>query len=398
MLARIPRTIEFAAELGADRAFLDDGQLHRQPARAQRDGELVGGLDGEAAAADARLAAEDRLPDLRRRDDDIVEDDRERAADILLGGAGEAAASGLVEGEDHVGRSVGLVEVLARVGDHVAGDDRPPFDADRRPPALPILHRQDLAADRCAPRLELLGRDVGADHLELEPRGPPDQLLERLGVLLARRLDEDPVAALAQDGGLERAERVDAPVDHVARDVHRLVDRPVEPALRRPHQDQIALVADLPVLLAAERRRLGLLAGDVERLLELDRIADREAQPALGGGDLGDLDSGPAKLAPQRVFEALHPLPRDVVGLAFEQQLAAAGKVEAEIDLDVLRPARELLVDVGRKEARHGKQHAERAGKGDAPHLPAREIQHGPFGPSRSRAWRRAGARRSAST
>ncbi len=48
----------------------------------ERDRELVGALDGEAAA-DPRLAAEDRLVDERRGDDLVVEDDREAACPTL---------------------------------------------------------------------------------------------------------------------------------------------------------------------------------------------------------------------------------------------------------------------------------------------------------------------------
>ena len=59
---------------------------------------------------------------------------------------------------------------------------------------------QDLAADRRPSRLQLLGRHVLVDHLELEPGGAADQRLERLRVLQAGNLDDDTVAALAKDG------------------------------------------------------------------------------------------------------------------------------------------------------------------------------------------------------
>ena len=62
----------------------------------QRDRQLVGAFDGEIAA-DLRLAAEDRLVDVRRRQHLVVEDDRERLADIFLGHPAEAARAGGVE-------------------------------------------------------------------------------------------------------------------------------------------------------------------------------------------------------------------------------------------------------------------------------------------------------------
>ena len=84
------------AEVGADGALLDHVELHRQLARRQADGEVVRALDRETAA-DLRLAAEDRLVDVRRRQDLVVEDDRERLADILLGHSAEPARAGGVE-------------------------------------------------------------------------------------------------------------------------------------------------------------------------------------------------------------------------------------------------------------------------------------------------------------
>ena len=79
------------AEVGADGALLDDVELHRQLARREADREVVRALDGEAAG-DLRLAAEDRLVDVRRRQDLVVEDDRERLVDILLGRRGRSGA------------------------------------------------------------------------------------------------------------------------------------------------------------------------------------------------------------------------------------------------------------------------------------------------------------------
>ena len=80
------------AERGADGALLDDGELGRQRAGAQLDGELVGGLDREAAA-DLAGAAQDRLADHRRRDHLVVEHDGERPADVVLGELAELAGA-----------------------------------------------------------------------------------------------------------------------------------------------------------------------------------------------------------------------------------------------------------------------------------------------------------------
>ena len=84
-----------------------------------------------------------------------------------------------------------LVEALLGVDQLVARDHHPALDRD--PPAA-VGHRQDLAAGRRAALRDL--RRVGGqvDQLELEPRGLADQALQRLGILDARHLDEDPVA------------------------------------------------------------------------------------------------------------------------------------------------------------------------------------------------------------
>ena len=71
------------AEPRAHHALLDHGELRRQRARAQQNGEIVGGLHREVAG-DLPAAAEDRLADDRRRNHLVVEHDGERPADILL--------------------------------------------------------------------------------------------------------------------------------------------------------------------------------------------------------------------------------------------------------------------------------------------------------------------------
>jgi hypothetical protein len=69
------------AKVRADGALFDRHSARSAAAGAQRDGELIGFLDREAAG-DAGLPSEDRLADRRGGEHDIVEDDRERLADI----------------------------------------------------------------------------------------------------------------------------------------------------------------------------------------------------------------------------------------------------------------------------------------------------------------------------
>ena len=277
-------------------------QLDRQAARAERDGELVGAVDGEAAA-DPGGAAEDRLGDVRGRDGDVVEDDRERLVDVLLGHPRKAAAAIAVETDVDVGSSV-FIEPLRGVGDHVAGNDRAALDRDSGVrPAFGI--GQDLAADRRPPGLELLRPDAAVDQLELEPRGAADQGRERCRVLEAGNLDEDAVRSLANDRRLERAERIDAAIDDVAGHDHRLADGAVEPTRRLAHRDAVALDADVPVALAAAA---ALFARLPDGRVALGGIADQKGELAAAGRDLRDLDAGGAHFAADDVLHRLEPL------------------------------------------------------------------------------------------
>jgi hypothetical protein len=112
--------------------------------------------------------------------------------------------------------------------------------------------------------------------------------------------------------------------------------------------------------------------------LDLRRIADDEAQLAAGGRDLADLDARRrgAHRPADRVFQQSGALARDVAGIRLEQQMAAAGEVETEIDVDPLRPCGQILRCGGRHQARHGQQDAEREDRPDPDHFPARKIEH----------------------
>jgi hypothetical protein len=102
------------AKLGADGPLLDHVKFHRQLTRSQRDSEVVRRLDREVAR-DLRVAAKNRLIDVWRRQNLVVEDDREWLAHILLSGAAEAASAARIELDVDV-RSAVLVEALMGIG------------------------------------------------------------------------------------------------------------------------------------------------------------------------------------------------------------------------------------------------------------------------------------------
>ncbi len=139
----------------------------------------------------------------------------------------------------------------------------------------------------------------------------------------------------------------------------------VEPALGLAHGDPVAVDADVPVALAAEVPPAELWPrAQSAAVAELGGIADEEAQLAAAGRDLGDVDAGPAHLAAHQLLHRLEPLAGDVGGLRLEQQMAAAGEVEAEIDVDLARPGRELGADAraGAGWARRGARRTRTAG------------------------------------
>ena len=157
----------------------------------------------------------------RRGDHLVVEHDGERPADILRRRLAEALRAADVEAEID-DRLVGaLVEGRLRVGEIAALDDDAALD--RHALAVRVLA---TAAGRRRPR------PARASMPELELGGPAEDILQALRVLQAGHLDEDAVGALALDVRLGRAERVDAPAQHL----DRLVDRPADPLVDARHR------------------------------------------------------------------------------------------------------------------------------------------------------------------
>ena len=90
----------------------------------------------------------------------------------------------------------------------------------------------------------------------------------------------------------------------------------------------------VPVAVSGQRDRPGERAHPLDRGIDLGRIADQEGQPAAGGRDVADVDARiAAKLGRDRIFHRREALLLRVARIRFEQQVAAAGKVEAEVIL-----------------------------------------------------------------
>ena len=205
-------------------------QLDRQPARTQRDGELVGGLDGEAAAADAR-----RPPRIGSR---MFGAEMTTLSRMIANGrptfswVTRAKRRLPVWSNDRTTLACRRrqVVVLAGVGNHVAGDDRP--GAGRRS-GRAFLGSAGSGCRSAPGPVRAARRRSRSTILNSSRAVRPISCLSASGVLHGPAPGRGWLVAVADDGRLERAERVDAPVDDLAGGVHRLVDGGVEPGRGR---------------------------------------------------------------------------------------------------------------------------------------------------------------------
>ena len=103
------------AKFRANGTIFDHGKFDRQAAGTQGNGELVGGLHGEAAA-DLRIAAQDRFVDIGRGKHLTVKKDCEGPADIFLRHPPELAPANTVKCKVDRYLSGTLVKTLLRIG------------------------------------------------------------------------------------------------------------------------------------------------------------------------------------------------------------------------------------------------------------------------------------------
>ena len=96
-----PLADRVGAERRPDGPFLQDRHRGGEGALAQHDGEVACLVDRELAG-DHGAAARDALVDPRRRIHAAVEDDREVAADVLLGDVAEALRAARAERDGHL--------------------------------------------------------------------------------------------------------------------------------------------------------------------------------------------------------------------------------------------------------------------------------------------------------
>ena len=334
MRGELARLDAVGAERGSDGALLDDRQVDRQRARTQLDGEIVGRLDREVARDLAR-AAEDRLADDRGRDHlhvaravgqlAVVEHDRERRADVLLGELAELARARLVEPERDDGLVGALVEAGLGIDEVLADDDRRLL---QEIAARPLERGVDPVARRNARLLRLLGRHTRMHGVEGQPRGLPDEVLQLARVLQPGELDEDTIAALAHDGRFGGAQVVDAPVHRLDRGRSRMPDALLQARARRPDQDEARLGGlDLDVGPGGAEDRVADRLGDLAQLPGAASVSSGRVSRAPGrrwaqGQSRRDL--GIAQDLARIIAQRAEPVPAQLLGVHGEQQMRSA--------------------------------------------------------------------------
>ena len=100
--------------------------------------------------------------------------------------------------------------------------------------------------------------------MERHARGLPENLLELVGVLKARHLDKDALAALGLDGGLGRAERIKPAVEHLQALCH-----------RGAHARLDTRIGQRGVIAAVILLQLHLADGALAKKARLDRRGER---------------------------------------------------------------------------------------------------------------------------
>ena len=210
----MPGVDRIGAEARTDSAFFDNRQIGRQRACPEQHSKIIGAF-GRKAARNLPAAAQDRFPDLRSGNHLVIKDDREKFADILLGGLAEALCAFCVETERNHRLARALIECRLRVDEVFTRNDDPVLDEMRN---RRIVHRiKNGRACRRPPFDRLLYRHGLIDHLERQLCRLAENVLKALRILKTRDLDENTVYALALDDRFGRAELVDAAADNFDR-------------------------------------------------------------------------------------------------------------------------------------------------------------------------------------
>ncbi len=379
MPARLPASIEVGAERRSDRPFLRDLEFCRQGARTQLHGERIR-LRHTEIPGDLARALEDRFVDDGCGEHFVVEHDRKRLADVVLGEGSELAGAGLIEAEVDHRLAVATVEAGLGVRQFIALDDG-------------IFVQQVLAALFSGARIDLVvlrhTRQFGicracrrVHGMERKLSRFADGILELGCVLQSGILDENAVGALADNGRFRSSERIDAAVDSLDRRRGGVGDALANALFRRLDEDGVGFRAlDHFEIVAARtedgvRKRLRQLLQGLHRSIELLGLRKLHLQRAVLHADAGGADLLVAQVLANGLAQRVEPVLLDRLRVHGEQQMRAAAKIETEVDLRLGHRPRPRLHRFLGKEIRQRRPHPCEAGEQDGEYLPAGEMQH----------------------
>ncbi len=303
-----------------------------------------------------------------------VEDDGEAFADVLGGRFGEGLGADAVEGEADGRTAVlilagrGLLQVLA-VDQHLL--------AHGQRAALLFVVGQQFGARRHAAGGQVLRRQGLVDHLERHLGRLADDALQLFRVALARRFDDDAVAALADDGRFLGAQGVDPLGDDAQGGVDGARGRLVDAFLGQGRGQRLARLAHRQVAAArafGQGRRH--LADERIGLIGARRIGDRHRNAGALGGQAGEENALFRQLLADVFDERGGALLDHGVGIDFQQQIRAALQVETEVERLRRQEAADLGTGIRRQEVRQREQDAEDNGGENDADLPAGQIHH----------------------
>src|SRR3546814_22436 len=126
--------------------------------------------------------------------------------------------------------------------------------------------------------------------------------------------------------------------------------------------------------------RSDVCSSDLHGLVDLRRLAQHEAQSPAAGRYVADVDA-PALALPQfgpdALLDHLKPLLCDVAGVGFQQDVAAAAQVEAEVYLFARHESGPFRNHFLREEVGNCEHQSDKDGKEYPPVLPGRKVEHG---------------------
>ena len=158
-----------------------------------------------------------------------------------------------------------------------------------------------------------------------------------------RHRNTDPVVTLAANVWLQRAQRVNPPINNVFGGVHRLIHRRLSTRAGWCKHNPVAVInTNIPVApasaVACQRQQ------SLARCIDLAGVGNIETQTPASARHVGDRNArfSATHSAPDPVLKRLKPRLFKLSRIRFEQYMASASQIESEVD----RRRRQILGDL----------------------------------------------------